>query len=250
MKTSPLYQEVLDRARAHLGYRARPNRISTYGETMRQNGSAWDGTFLSVVLRETGVTAGVSLTSTTTALAYFTRTSQLHYRPRLGDIAFFSFSEDSPFGQPHVGLVTDTRDWKTLGTVTVIEGMTDSGNPRGPEEHDGVYERVRMATDIMIFARPKYRRTTPTPSTTDSPFIPSAYNIGRKSAGMVLIQLALGEVVNLRGASRGIYDSHTVSAVKRFQGENGLLPATGIVNTPTLHRLAWLTANKFFQIRS
>jgi hypothetical protein len=247
-----LINRVLERADSYKGFRSRANRVNDFGAGVRQNGKLWDGAFLETVFFEEKISPGTSLTSTAAALAFFTRTNRIYPVPRVGDIVFYAWSsDDDGFGQPHVGLVAEVRDYKKSSTFCAIEGMTNSGLPRGPQESDGVYRRVRFGTDVLAFARPLYGELTATVNVSDisvsRPVLkPSNFQPGKSSAGTVLLQLALHETVGAANLTRGVFDEQTASAVRAYQRLIGLLPATGTVDDLTLVRLARDTSYKHF----
>lgn len=244
---------VIEHARSYVGTRSRVNRVNGFGAKTGYNGKPWDGSFLETVTREISIYAGTALTSTTGALAYFTRTNRLYTKPRPGDLVFFATgTAGEPFTQPHIGLVTGTRDWKKLNRFTTIEAEVNPGTPKGHVERDGVYERVRYGTDVLAFARPAYR-DIPRPTAPDKlPILrPSLFQNGKVSKGTVILQQALHFYLNgaARDFERGRFDTQTRSAVRRFQREVGLLNGDGTVDDETLHALARLTEYRFFTAR-
>lgn len=245
-KTNETVNRLIETARNEIGTLSRANRVNGYGARTGFNGSPWDGSFLEHVMRENSVYPGTALTSTTASLAYFHRTNRIYTRPRIGDLAYFAFGTE-PFEQPHVGLVTEVKDWKTLHRVTVIEGEANSGMPRGRAEKDGVYERVRFGTDVLAFARPHYAaRPKPTPGEVPE-YRPSQFIPGKVSKATVNLQTALHRTVGAYGFEKGRFDAQTASAVRRFQIENGLLKADGTVTEETIDALAWATGYELFR---
>ena len=243
---------VIDFARDHLGYRARSGRVTDFGARLGHDGKAWDGAFLDFVYAKNSVSPGTGLVSTTAALAYFTRMNRLFSRPKVGDIVFFAFStDDNGFGQPHVGLVTEVRDWNRDGSFRAIEGMTASGLAKGPQEADGVYSRKRYRTDVLAFARPKLTTVTAPPTVTHTPVLrPASFQANKHSNQTALLQFALHEVTGEDKFSRGTFDAHTARAVAAYQRKVGILPATGTVTDVTLNRLARDTGNRYFRVDS
>jgi|GEM_PF-5489027 len=251
---SELTETVIAQALNYEGFRSRTNRVNDFGSFVGQNGKAWDGSFVDRVLFEAGVTIGVSFVSTTAALAYFIEQRRVHTKPRTGDIAIFSFpSGDSGFGQPHVGLVTDVSEYKSDAHFLTVEGMIDSGSPKGPQETDGVYVRTRFQSDVLTFVRPVFvdanapREIRPA---SDTPTVqPSSFRRGRTNASTVHLQLALNFVLGPQNFTRGKFDAHTVSAVARFQAQVGVLPANGSPDEGTLDLLMRQTDGQFFLAR-
>jgi len=246
-------ERVLDRARSYVGMRSRPLRDNDFGKQAGYGGFPWDGSFLQTVLREEGLTAGVSLTASTAALAFFVRTNRLFTTPKTGDIVFFHFaaSLQEPFAQPHVGLVSDARDWKRNRSFRSIEGEVSPGTPRGHGESDGVYERVRYETDVLAFVRPQYRKMGPTATPEDAPILrPSQFHQGtRHTQAVVTLQTALHAAVDASGFARGKFDSQTRAAVRRLQREAGIADGVGAVDVKTLRALSQMTGGHYFRVR-
>jgi hypothetical protein len=242
--------DVIEHARSYVGFRSRANRVNGFGAGVRQDGKPWNGSFLETVFHETGVSIGPSLVSTTAALAHFNRTNRLFQKPRVGDIVFYAWStDDDGMGQPHVGLVTEVRDFNRDSKFKAIEGMTNSGLPKGPQEHDGIYERTRYRTDVLAFARPKYERraTAPEPSPETPTVRPSQFVPGKTSKPTVLLQLALNGVLGNQEFNRGTFDAQTASAVRAYQRRIGILPPTETVDLLTLNSLARDTEYRYFK---
>lgn len=239
----------METARKHIGYRSRAQKVNTYGAKLNMDGQAWAGAFLETVIRESGERGLPSFTSTTAALREFTRSNLLFRVPRVGDIVFYAFSTDNPLGQPHVGLVTDVSRWKADGLFKAIEGQTESGLPRGPQEADGVYERIRYATDVLTFARPNYNgETGKTVHNSTAPFI-RVPNVqpGKTGKSVVLLQQALADAVGASGMIKGKFDNATASAVAAYQRRIGYLNANGVPDVTTLSRLAYDTRGQYFR---
>ncbi len=244
---------VIEQARTHRGYRARAQKVNIYGARYHMDGQTWAGAFIETVMRESGELTQPSFLSSTAALAEYIRLNRVFNRPKPGDIAFFSFSTDGSFVQPHVGLVTDTEKFKSTGAFRVIEGQTASGLPRGPQEADGVYERTRFATDVLAFARPKYgERKSVEPSDSLPAVRPSQFQAGKTSKATVLLQSALHSVQGTVGFDRGRFDLHTASAVAQFQRHIGYHGehADGQPDETTLRRLALESRFAFFRVRA
>lgn len=244
-RKNELTNRVIEHAKSYTGTTSRASKVNGFGQTTGMNGSAWDGSFLETVFRETGTDAGTSLTSTAGALAYYMRVNRVYSKPRPGDIVFFAWSTDSLDGldQPHVGLVSevDKAAWKRYGKFRTVEGQVDSGTPRGRQEQDGVYSRTRYATDVIGFARPAYAEIV---TVTDDEYeeLP-AFTVSqfKSGKGLIAAQRALHVTVGASGMEPGKLDGATVSAVRRFQAERGLLPVTGQLTPVTLVALAGQT---------
>ena len=148
---------------------------------------------------------------------------------------------------PHVGLITDTTNWKLNRSFKAIEAQTDSGLPRGSRDKDGVYERIRYITDVLAFARPahKARSTDIKLNFTYTADRASEY-IAKVNSSLTNqpfnevadIQMRLASTVGLRNARRGVFDAQTRSAYAKWQRHIGYGPrATGQPDAPSLDQL-------------
>jgi len=253
-------QAFLNEAEKHIGYQARMNKGSTYGELVGHPDRDWNGSFIDVIAR----TVGLNLPShvhTAAALSYYFQRGMTHVRPKPGDIVFFSFSHGDPQGMPHVGIVTDVEHFSKHGMFQTIEAQTSNGTPKGSAANDGVYRRNRYVYEVLAFARPNFKRTFPKkqdaaahpdpgklptkPSVKSSIIIP-----GLKHPCIITVQLALGMTVGLRGAKRGEWDHKTAAAFANFQRRIGYIGSSvnGIPDLPSLERLSLETGNFFITI--
>lgn len=218
---------VLSTASRQVGYVAQANRASAFGQRVGLPNQTWAGSFLDVVFTE--ATASLSVPTfayTPSALAYFVEHNRLFRQPKQGDIVFYAFPTEDSLAQPHVGIVTDTSNWKVNGAFKAIEAQTDSGLPRGSRDKDGVYERIRYSTDVLAFARPKFqaRSTDMKLNFLYSPDRASEYIAKVNSSitnqpfdEVAEIQMRLASTVGLRNARRGVFDAHTRSAYAKWQ---------------------------------
>lgn len=253
-KAPTVTDRIINRAKEYVGFRSRAQKVNGFGAATGMNGTYWDGSFIETVLKEEELTAGPSLVSTTAALAAFVKSNRLYQKPRRGDIAFFSWSsDDNGLGQPHVGIVTETKDWKKLGKIRTVEGQASSGMLRGPKEADGVYERTRYAPEVLGFARPRYvKRTVTVPNRGEETFaVLRPSTVPQKiteeySNSTVLLQHALHKVTGVTGLNRGVYDSHMRSAMSDFQRRAGILDGNGFADYRTLSALAAASSGEFF----
>lgn len=194
-------------------------------------------------MREAGENDQPSLISTVSALAEYHRLRRIFPSPRPGDIVFYAFSTDGDFSHPHVGLVTETRDWKTARTFKAVEGQTASGLKRGPQDEDGVYERTRREVDVLAFVRPRYGKKRKKAPKSNGKVITARIDMlqpGKLNGHVLRLQQALHATVGASGMKRGLFDEATASAVRRYQLRIGYTAseATGVPTVPTLQRLA------------
>lgn len=232
-KTETDAERLVRTAKSQVGYQALPFRVTAYGKAAHYDGSTWDGSFLEWCFKTAEVNPGVPLTDTASALHYFIRENRLYRVPQPGDIAFFGFGAE-PFGQPHVGLVTDTSQYNGLLAYKTVEGQVNAGLPKGRQDPDGVYERVRYDTDTVGFGRwddrsrssrffrvgvprklPEKERPAPPPVTV------SQLVYGKRHQSVEYVQDALTAATGAGHWSRGMFDSRTRSAYALWQRQCG-----------------------------
>lgn len=239
-----------------------------FGERVGYQSLPWAGAFIDVVAREAGLNLP-SFTYSPAALAEFIRSGRIVIKPRPGDIAIFNFASTaaSAFSSPHCGIVTDVRELRTNGTFVTIEGDTFGSGQF--QDKNGVYQRIRHLTDVVLFCRPeefdrnaaariiqlliKFRKklTGGAPgklelaqlkeAATNNETVRSKMLRGNtRNKSIELVQLALSQVTDIQGAERGKWDSSTAAAFARFQRNIGRVgsDAQGIPDTATLNRLS------------
>lgn len=235
--------DVIASAESHLGYTARANRVSSFGERLGLNGQPWDGMFVDYVLTDVGVPDRFPHMHPPVALARYISTGTFYTRPRRGDIAFLQTSTVADFGSPHVGIVTDVSRWDVDGTYSTIEGMTDSGLPKANGSPDGVYRRVRHRLETVGFGRPKLtarHRERPV-LTDDLPRVVLAQvRIGMKHPSVTVVQLALAKLTGVKGLPQGHFDGRTRVAMASFQRSLGwiLSRANGVPDSESMRALS------------
>ena len=238
---------LIQEAEKYIGYTAPSQQPDMFSVSLNQPGIPWAGAFLDVVIKRSGLVSA-SHVLTASILARYISEDLIYKNPRPGDIVFFQPSSDSniiPFGQPHVGLVTDVEHFTKHGMFQCIEGQTDSGLPKGNSSKNGVYRRTRYVYEVLAFARPKLSAAdSDAKLLTKEEKLPvinsSIIRPGLKHPSVVIIQLALSAVVGLRGAPRGEFDHKTRSAFANFERSLGYQGdrASGIPNPGTLRKLA------------
>lgn len=238
---------LIQEAEKYVGYTAPQQQPDMFSQTLNQPGIPWAGAFLDVVIKRSGLVSP-SHVLTASILARYMLDNVVYKNPRPGDIVFFQPSSDSnilPFGQPHVGLVTDVEHFTKHGLFQCIEGQTDSGLAKGNASKNGVYRRTRYIYEVLAFARPKLGAARePAKLPTKEAKLPvinsSIIRPGLKHPSVVIIQLALSKTVGLRGAPRGEFDHKTRSAFANFERSLGYQGdrAAGIPNSGTLRALA------------
>jgi hypothetical protein len=141
---------AIEIAKAEIGYVETPDNITKYGEAMKANGLPWCGSFCNWVLKEAGVKVH-SVVSTVKGAQVFEDSGRWSQTPKLGDLAFMDFPNDSVDRISHVGIVVGIKG----NTVTTIEGNT-SGS--GSQRNGGmvmVKERT-IGKEVVGFGSPKY----------------------------------------------------------------------------------------------
>jgi hypothetical protein len=141
---------AIEIAKAEIGYVETPDNITKYGEAMKANGLPWCGSFCNWVLKEAGVRVH-SVVSTLKGAQVFQDSGRWSQEPKLGDLAFMDFPNDSVERISHVGIVVGINGKK----VTTIEGNT-SGS--GSQRNGGmvmVKERT-IGIEVVGFGSPKY----------------------------------------------------------------------------------------------
>lgn len=231
--------KLIDEARAACGYRALPGLGSTYGQASGYPSQPWDGSFVTVTARNVGL--DIPATQTATALTQFTTARRMYANPKPGDIVFFAFSVNGQFGQPHVGIVTDTSQWRSHGKFSAVEAQVSSGLPKSSNSDNGVFERVRYSTDVIGFGRPKFRVSENRRRNSETTQV-AVRNIGygKSNRWIEVVQSALATQVPLTGAVRGKFDNQTRSAYSCFQRQIGKVgtDANGVPDEESLQLLA------------
>lgn len=246
-KQPTLRERFVETAESQIGYTARLNRENMYGERLGLNGQPWDGIFIDWVAREVGLPLYPHVYPLV-ALANYIGSGYFHVRPRRGDIVFFQTSTVADFGSPHVGIVTDTTRFSIDGTFECVEGMVDSGQPKGGMDVNGVFKRVRHRLDVVGFGRPKFFTLDPVArlrgesniSTDSLPRVsPAQVKPGIRHRSVEYVQLALASATGVRGLPRGHFDGRTRAAFASFQRSLGY-PASRATGVPDFHALSEL----------
>jgi hypothetical protein len=260
-------------ARKYLGYQSELLGRNAFGQRVGYDSLPWSGAFIDVVAREAGLNLP-SFTYTPAALAEFIRQGNISRTPRPGDIAIFNFPSTnlqgvaaSAFDMPAAGIVSDVRELRTNGRFLSIEG--NSTGSSAYQNKDGVHQRIRHLTDVVIFLRPEEfqvsaarsifqlltnlgrKLTGAAPGKLELEILAAAatsnetvrlnkLRAGTRNKNIELIQLALSQVTDLQGVERGVWDGATASAFARYQRIIGRLgtDCTGVPDAATLNRLS------------
>jgi hypothetical protein len=260
-------------AQKYLGYSSELLGRNMFGQKVGYDSGPWSGAFIDVVAREASVNIP-SFVYSAAGLAECIRTGAISRAPKPGDVVLFNFSSNvgpaaAAFGMPHCGIVTDVQEFTKTGRFITIEGNTEGVSTF--TKKDGVHQKIRHVTDVLIFCRPAFSsKTDPSRRTFYERLIqlldpartkmtgkelteiqeaaraPSVLNInneikhGDRNKRIELIQLALATVTDLRGCEPGKWDSVTAAACARFQRNIGLTGSdvTGLPDPGTLNRLS------------
>jgi len=247
---SELRERFINKALDYTGYQTTNGMENTFGQRLGLNGKPWNGLFIDVVASEAGVRLPVAHTVSTVALAYYLGHGFFHVRPRRGDIVFLQTSTASEFGSPHIGIVLDTKRHAKDGTIQTLEAMTASGLPRQAQTPNGVYIRTRHQTEVLGYARPKYKTASQLFPNENAPEItPAQVRAGIKHKSVVLVQMALAKETGITGLPKGHFDTRTKLAYAKFQRDIGYvgISASGDADYNSLKLLGELTG--FFRAK-
>jgi hypothetical protein len=158
----PTAEQVLDVARRELGTRETPVNRQKYGAAYGSNGVAWCLIFCWWVMQQASGTALLPRSAYTPfAIDWFRTRAALGSAPRPGAVVFFNWRtrNSRPWPQPeHVGFVEAVH---TDGSITTIEGNTQSGGAGNQSDGGGVYRRRRATTNVVGYGYPAYSAAAP-----------------------------------------------------------------------------------------
>ena len=269
----PHVELFITNAQKYLGYTSEILGRNMFGQKVGYDTGPWSGAFVDVVARESQVNIP-SFVYSAAGLAECIRSGAISRAPQQGDIAIYNFSsmsghEPAPFGPPHCGIVTDVQEFTKTGRFVTVEGNT--GGPGQLSTKDGVHQKIRHVTDVLIFCRPAFTngkigsrstfyerlmklldpaRTRMTgeeiKELQKAASAPSILRLngeiryGDRNKRIELIQLALATVTDLRGCEPGKWDAITGAACARFQRNIGRTGSdvTGLPDIGTLNRLS------------
>jgi len=271
---------AVEKATEYIGYTALSDNRSNFGPP----GLNWDGGFINEIFKDLKYRVPNHQYSAS-ALSFYIKSGLIFKTPKPGDIVFFAYPPGitHQLESPHVGIISDVGSWKSHRTFKSIEGQTNTGLPKGPQEHNGVYERVRHESDVLCFARPirvhggarrvpdgsqlltLNMRSLPGSRSRSGPAgVPvirtshltkcissaRAREAGpkiQKSVELVQLALANHPGVRLQNADRGVFNLKTRRALSAFQRFNGQINPDGTPDVMTLRMLADQTGN-FFEV--
>jgi hypothetical protein len=269
----PHAELFITNAQKYLGYTSEILGRNIFGQKVGYDAGPWSGAFIDVVARESDLDFP-SFVYSAAGLAECIRTGAISRAPKPGDVVLFNFSsmsghEPDAFGMPHCGIVTDVQEFTKSGRFVTVEGNTSGGTKHLTK--DGVHQKIRHVTDVLIFCRPVFTgktngsrvtfyerlmklfdaaRTRMTAAEIEeiekAARAPSVLKLngevrhGDRNKRIELIQLALATVTDLRGCEPGKWDVITAAACARFQRNIGRTGSdvTGLPDDGTLSRLS------------
>lgn len=235
-------ERVVTTAEGYIGFRSRALRTNDFGAKAGHNTEIWAGSFVQTVFQETDNKFPVHFSDTASALNYARLRNLTVKTPQRGDLAFYTFSTDGAFSQPHIGFVTDTDMWKERGIFQAVEGET---SPNASRTHvqpaDGVWKRSRYATEISDFVRMQDWKPGLRVRGINSEVLNANFTYLGQGKHVETVQRALSDVFGsrLRGVHRGMWDAPTSHAYSEWQRITGVKP-TGLPsdrNAPCLELL-------------
>lgn len=262
---------LVETASAFVGFTARPQgNPFLISSGVPNSDFQWDGAFVDAMCEKIYETGRLPKTaSATQALSFYIRNGWTRANPKPGDLVYFSYPGEGSatvYLAPRVGIVTATDTWREHRSFRVIEAQTDSGQPRGPQDRNGVYERTHYATDVATFVRipikyiksPVAEEVSPGDLTATLHIVRPAHLERCSSASKTstakpayrksteLVQLALSQhpASNLRNADRQVFNGKTASALAAFQRFQGH-PAAECTGTPNIRSLTELAASPY-----
>jgi hypothetical protein len=254
---------------SHLGYVSELGFRTKFGQRVGYDSQPWGGAFIDCCIRDSGVQNFPAFVNTSAAVSEVLRRGLDNRVPQVGDIVVFNFASmsgpsASSFNQPHCGVVVNIKEFEETGRFLTVEGNIEGATVNS--KRDGVYQRIRHMTDVMIFCRPLFSNKKPfsqrvmeifdtartrfSKEETDAivelvkePLIlkiKSEIVYGTRNKRVEIIQIALAMVTDLRGAETGKWDGATAAAMSRFQrniGRSGS-DVTGLPDFNALSRLS------------
>lgn len=236
---------IIEVAKKEVGTIEGPKDNETkYGAFTKANFLPWCGSFVMWCANQAGVKVPNTISTVAGADAFKklgTWVAAKDASPQPGDVAYFDFPGDGVDRISHVGLVISNN---LDGTVTCIEGNT-AGNAKGDQRNGGeVCEKTRgylpnkkkIQVNIVGFGRPNYvgNEVTAKVPVAEAPEFPGQIKPGDKSAGVKVIQRALGLVAD------GSYGPNTKAAVINFQDNHPNIDSNGIIGPKTWAELTKL----------
>jgi len=265
---------------SYIGLTARPNTNQFLIKHAGLSGNwQWDGIFVDYVLDQTFSQLEIPTNKNllpdhrdvSAALTFYIRSGLLKTkrRPAPGDLAFFAYGTQET-GSTHflasrAAIVSNNEHWLDHGALQVIEGNVNSGQPRGSQEWNGVFERTRYAADLIGYVRiPSWmwRKTAASASTPASAEVTvrpallqrcsssatskTATAEARAATETVQLALAAHPASNLRNADRAVFNAKTRAALSAYQRFIGL-PSEKCDGQPDVFTLQQLASSPYLR---
>jgi hypothetical protein len=245
-------QRVLELAGRDVGYKETPVNITVFGSRVdggKWQGQPWCGVWVRDVFNRAGLPNEPSSVWTPGGAEAYQRAGRWlgrYQTPPPGSVIFFDWAgSQSVRAVDHVGFVKHANP---DGTITTLEGNTQSGTQGNQSDGGGVYQRTRPRTVIVGYGLPRYDAVNiPPPPPLDWPAlrrmaaakllndgIATIPTIRQGSIGSAvrLWQTALNLVADTRLSEDGAFGAATTSATKKFQAFFKLAP-DGVVGPQT-----------------
>jgi len=229
----------INTALGYVDYKPRPGGLTDFGRRTGYNGHEipWSGSFVDCVARDAQILIPACV-YTPTGLAEFIFQKRWRAEPKIGDIAFFSFSTkpNDPFSMPHVGIVVDTTGWKNGGEFVTVEAQIDNT----------VKTVLRWKYETSGFGRPDFKKRPALGTvgkTEPVSIIFEKIRPASRGRDVLNVQIALSQVTDLQNHQPAIFDTTTQRAFARWQRMIGFVgaDATGVPNRQSLERLSQVT---------
>lgn len=288
---------LAETASSYIGLTARPNTNQFLTQYAGLSGNwQWDGIFVDYVLdqmfKQLDIQSNKSFLpnhrDVSAALSFYIRNGQLRTgrRPAPGDIAFFAYGTQetgsTAFLSPRAAIITSAEHWRDHGALQVVEGNVNSGQPRGSQEWNGVFERTRYAADLIGYVKiPSWilrsssfsssfssssskKKTAPSDISSEKLTVrpallqrcaspatsKTASAEARKATETVQLALAAHPASNLRNADRAVFNAKTRAALAAYQRFIGL-PSEKCDGSPDVFTLQQLSSSPYLRsIRS
>ncbi|MGL4998167.1 MAG: hypothetical protein ACRC5T_04300 [Cetobacterium sp.] len=276
-KTPQLQLQLLEAARSYVGLTVRPSTNQFLTNARLSGNWQWDGVFVDSILDSVMKNGERKLLpkhqDVSAALSFYIRNGWLktpgpaRTGPQPGDLVFFSYSTEdtgsTAFLASRLAIVTESTNWKEHGSFQVVEANINSGQPRGSDEWNGVFERTRYASDVIGYVNiPQWMklkdvqepeedrdfshtvRPTHLERCSSRAKSQAASAESRKSVELVQLALAAHPASQLQKADRGVFNAKTRAALAAFQRFSGF-PSENCAGLPDVFTLQQLAASPY-----
>lgn len=216
-------QDIIEIAYSRVGiteYPPNSNNVDAntyyYGHPVSGSAYPWCVTEVVYVFHLASAEALVKKTASTSDMAQWFLNQGRFFSsyPQAGDLIIFNFNRPDKIGD-HIGMVAEcSMSGSKITKLITIEGNTGSGNDANGGQ---VQKRNRLGIlgNVVGFCRPKYADGKPIRRT--------LVKYGSKGADVYYMQMRLSSKGYSIGAIDGQAGSKTITALKQFQADNGLV---------------------------